>query len=440
MYKNYENRVKSFILDMINPDNKILINDISEKIETSRSKLMNENPPDKKPFIFKGYTTEKDRIGQKLKKISYLHNFHDYDLNNNKKNKYLYLSPIHKDKKNFSCDNSSINNFHKKIPFQKDIKKLIPKVKLERIKDSERKFDATNTKNAKPPKRNIYSQIKSINDFNILNEKNNFSEIINDTKKLFEINNNKLSSPITQKKTFPIKNKNIIKKFYSIPKNNNGFQKTFLKNNNINKENKEMIKTHHNKMHFKAAEEIAENNLDNKNIKKSYLFILPNLLKRNYNLKTKKYSINQDKDCLKKDEKDQKEIDYANFYYRNPLKKIEKYNPELINEVSKIAFKSTKKENKNKVKENKIFNEENNRYNSIRDLNEEYEIQIGGKIFNKINEFNLIANKILKLCKVYNNKSKYNNSYLKVGDGKTMITQGLSINKFEKKYGLNKYI
>ena len=94
MYKNYENRVKSFILDMINPDNKILINDISEKIETSRSKLMNENPPDKKPFIFKGYTTEKDRIGQKLKKISYLHNFHDYDLNNNK---YLYLSPIHKD-------------------------------------------------------------------------------------------------------------------------------------------------------------------------------------------------------------------------------------------------------------------------------------------------------------------------------------------------------
>ena len=74
----------------------------------------------------------------------------------------------------------------------------------------------------------------------------------------------------------------------------------------------------------------------------------------------------------------------------------------------------------------------------IHNLKEDNEIEIDGKTFSKANQFDLIANKILKLCNVYKNKSLHNNNNLKARSGKTMITQGMSINKFEKKYGLNK--
>ena len=418
MYKNYENRVKNFILDMANPDKKIIIKDISEKIETSRSKLMSENLIDKKPLIFKGYKTEKDRIKQKLQNDIYLHNLHDYNLNSNKKNNYIHFSPIHNIKQNLSYNNYTIKHSPKILS-----KKGIQKIKLEPIKNFERIFNRSSKK-----RKNLKKLFIKKND-NLLNEKNNFSDIMRDTKKEYENNNIKKisSSMIKKRKLSIIKNKNNGNKFY-IRKNNHEFQKTFI-HKNINK--KDMPLYNNSKFHFKAAEEIAENNLTNKSLKNNYLFVIPHLFKNKY-LKTNNNKLNKDIEFGKIAEKEEKKEYLENLIYSNPLKKIEKYNPKFIEELSKIAFKNVK------YKDNKRYNQKNNnkKYNLIKNLSEEFEIHLDGKAFNKNNEFYLIANKILKLCKVYNNKSTHNNSYLKARNGKTMITQGLSINKFEKKYGL----
>ena len=41
------------------------------------------------------------------------------------------------------------------------------------------------------------------------------------------------------------------------------------------------------------------------------------------------------------------------------------------------------------------------------------------------------------MCNVYKKKSKYNNTKLVKGNGKYMVTKGLSLNQFEKKYNLS---
>ena len=66
MYKNYEKRVKDFITEMTNPLSQIVINDITEKVNNCREELMNESKM-QKPFIFKGYLSEQDRINDAVK-------------------------------------------------------------------------------------------------------------------------------------------------------------------------------------------------------------------------------------------------------------------------------------------------------------------------------------------------------------------------------------
>ena len=69
-------------------------------------------------------------------------------------------------------------------------------------------------------------------------------------------------------------------------------------------------------------------------------------------------------------------------------------------------------------------------------LIDENNVLINGEIYYKDSQFDIIADKVLKSCKVYSYKSKHNNSRLKKGEGKTMITRGMSVKQFEKKYNL----
>ena len=77
MYRNYENRVKEFVLDMTNPHSIIEHKDVTEKITNTREELMNEqfadDPEKKKPLVFRGYLTEEDRIRKKIKNNKYLY-------------------------------------------------------------------------------------------------------------------------------------------------------------------------------------------------------------------------------------------------------------------------------------------------------------------------------------------------------------------------------
>ena len=60
--------------------------DITEKVQNTRMELMNERES-KKPFIFKGYITEADRINDTIKRNKYLYFCKDYDQILNKKKK-----------------------------------------------------------------------------------------------------------------------------------------------------------------------------------------------------------------------------------------------------------------------------------------------------------------------------------------------------------------
>ena len=77
MYKNYEKRVKDFITEMVNPSSQIVIKDITEKVINCRQELMNESDL-QKPFIFKGYITEQDRINDTVKNNKLLFNLPDF--------------------------------------------------------------------------------------------------------------------------------------------------------------------------------------------------------------------------------------------------------------------------------------------------------------------------------------------------------------------------
>ena len=83
MYKNYEKRVKDFVIDMTNPESIIEHKDITEKITNTRTELINEqfanNPEKNRPLVFRGYISEADRIRDVIKNHKYLYYLPDYE-------------------------------------------------------------------------------------------------------------------------------------------------------------------------------------------------------------------------------------------------------------------------------------------------------------------------------------------------------------------------
>lgn len=56
--------------------------------------------------------------------------------------------------------------------------------------------------------------------------------------------------------------------------------------------------------------------------------------------------------------------------------------------------------------------------------------------YNVENQIDVIASKILNKCNITKEKNENNNKRLKSGQGKLMITNGMSINEFERKIGI----
>ena len=75
---------------MTHPGNEIVVQD-NTKVESCREDLMKESKIPK-PFIFKGYKTEKDRIEDTVRNNRYLYNLPDYvDVKQKKKEKQNVL-------------------------------------------------------------------------------------------------------------------------------------------------------------------------------------------------------------------------------------------------------------------------------------------------------------------------------------------------------------
>ena len=101
MYRNYEKRVKDFVIDMTNPESIIEHKDITEKVINTRAELINErfadNPEKNRPLVFRGYISEADRIKDVIKQNKYLYYLPDYEKIKQERKKMKALS---KDGKN----------------------------------------------------------------------------------------------------------------------------------------------------------------------------------------------------------------------------------------------------------------------------------------------------------------------------------------------------
>ena len=498
MYKNYEKRVKDFITEMTNPLSQIVINDITEKVNNCRQELMNESKM-QKPFIFKGYLTEQDRINDTVKNNRLLYNLPDYpevkknkstskDKENssseppkinfhiyeNEKSKTISNTPIKEINTNLSLDSS--NNKDKKDPMKytykrrmsitekNQIKALIkkdsilqPQMRFTARTDLERVYDVLNGDYIKHNEREIIErQLKHINLYNYKKPK----ELLKGDKSDNSFNDEVIEEKIKGEKS-PVKDTKKSKNIKNIygPSNiyyeiRNNDRKSWARKDNLNTEARGLLSSYHFKTHFKATEEIAEYKSNNKNNLKESCFLLPHLLPKNYE---KNLSNNN---SVNKSVKIKKAFDYSKLEDTRKLFKFdEEHQKDEIDEkkdeggyngVNNPILKDNKMDvdpHSLKVLSRLAFKpvlNDNENLNS----NENSDVNILNSIkdidYNKnknddvnVSNLNQVAKKILNECNVYTQKSKFNNSSHKSKGGKTMITKGMTIEEFENKYNFN---
>ena len=145
----------------------------------------------------------------------------------------------------------------------------------------------------------------------------------------------------------------------------------------------------------------------------------------------------EDNNCKENDDL----INYDNYNKNeNPynFKRNETFDPASLKALSNIAFgKDSIIRGDNAIVEQYIPIGKKNKYYHKRKLVDENSVLIDGKILFKDSQFDVIANKVLKICNVYKKKSRNNDNNLKKRNGKLMVTKGLSVEQFEKKYNFS---
>ena len=461
MYKNYEKRVKNFIIEMNDPETKIEIKEYEERINNPKTDMSKEREI-QKPFIFKGYTTEEDRIKDSIKRNRYLFNLPDYDdeVNNSNKKEKTEIN----EKPQINYFNKDGKSFYKKVNKKVNVnrKNLISKAEQNKYKyilkndliiqpemrfkprtDLERVYDMINGYKYGLAKRDILDkQLKNVG----LNKYQNSNELKRRILKKININNSPSESENESDNDKTNTNSEIHKlkqnknsRLYYNPKSVDYKDKPWMKRTDLNADAYKILDSYHYKTHFKAAEEIAENKMKivNKNKKNKYCLLLPNLFqnKSTANLEdlNSTYNNNKTNDLFLKLNDEIENISKIKYdKNKNPFKKKEIFEESKIKLLGDIAFnqgnQGNNKEDDNFIDENRLLFDKN--------VDEE-NIMVDNHVYNKKNQFELITNKILDKCNIYNHKSKFNNTKLKKRNGKLMFTRGLSINQFEEKYGFN---
>ena len=507
MYKNYENRVKDFIIDMNNPETKIEIKDYEGRINNPKTE-MSKDKELQKPFIFKGYTTEADRIKDSIKRNRYLYNLPDYDdiLNkdhlkkkvNNTLLEYNITNPNDRiiNQKLYANKRQSIRGLSEsEVNKYKYILKndliIQPEMRFKPRTDLERLYDIINEKkcgHAEREKKFLDKQLKNLD----LYKYKNTHELKKKLKESINLNNS-FDKNISYSNKHEIYDDNKKNKLYYNPESHNNKLKPWIKRDDLNVDANKILTSYHYKTHFKAAKEVASNkvnskdknyidiNISNENNnnnsthlnsnnsskinkndkKKPSCLLLPNLFKKRYYINKsvtecnnllkntifdKKNKSNHnliDININQNDDENLHHFDIDNFindYYKknkNPFKRKIYYDQNKIKTLNNIAFQKLnnsddtiiKEKNSNNLDEIKINN------NNEKTYDDNNHILVGEEKLDKDQQFDIITNKILGSCNILKHKSKYNDTIHKKRDGKLMITNGLSIQEFEKKFG-----
>ena len=517
---------------MANPESKIVVKDISSRITNTREDFLKDTQI-RKPFIFKGYTTEADRIKdvvynnrllfnlpdypdsqesrrEKLRNKSeeIIYNFHiniptryktinsNDDMNNlNSDDRGQNIKNVSKKENESNSNNATKDSFwnHKnkfsslrklseteKNKYNELIKKNLicqPQMRFRARTDLERVYDILNLQRINEKDRQIIEkQLNSVELYKYKKPKELFNiqckKSKNPETKIEDKKYNILPNPIIEeekKEKEKIQKKNLLygkKNLFYEPKNNNS--KLWARKENLNKEARKFLSSYHYKTHFKATEEAQFNVNNSKNKSQSVeqeqkaCLMIPNIFqtennelinKKNKLFNLKHYKIKDNLNYLELDKKEDifnfgedldkdekiKVIDYNKLvkeYQNNPIfdhvQKV-KISADTLRNLSQLAFKKTEKtidsedEEKSEDYEGKDTSRKYDRYMKGNDKK--------NNLIDSVNIHNT-AKYILEECKLYSPKSKFNNSFLKSGTGKSMITKGLSINDFLKKYSL----
>ena len=472
MYRNYEKRVKDFVIDMTNPESIIEHKDITEKITNTRLELINErfadNPEKNRPLVFRGYISEADRIKDVIKKNKYLYYLPDYekikqeqkrlktlsqenniDKSNDKTNISRILNSkyaINNDSTKFILNNPDYSNKNlltKKNTISQPTMRYKPRTDLERV------YDVLNGYNYDQASRDIIErQLKSINLYDYKKNTNALNEGGKEDRRTLK--RPRFLSKSLQRKTKKRKNANSLYKlnhvYYNPDKNS---YKPWQRREDLNTEAYGFLSSYHYKTHFKAAEEIAESNykaINKGNNNSNSVFLLPNLLPKYYKPRTIRTENNmEEKEDPFKFGEDYPSSDYSEDYEDfdknyNPIinKRKTVGDPKAMEILTKIAFRQKKGMGQNDFKtgqeEQKIVRKIKKTGN--KNYTEDNNVIINNKLYYKNTQFDKISHKVLEMCNVYSPKSKFNNTVHKSKGGKTMITKGMTVGEFEKKFNI----
>ena len=470
MYRNYEKRVKDFVIDMTNPESIIEHKDITEKVINTRAELINErfadNPEKNRPLVFRGYISEADRIKDVIKQNKYLYYLPDYEKIKQEKKRLKALSQDNNASKtidqnninrvlnskytlNNDTDRFSINN-PENINASKSSKKntiFQPTMRYKPRTDLERVYDILNGYNYNQASRDIIErQLKSINLYDY--KKNSINEGGKEESRILK--RPRFLSKSLQRKTKKRKNVNSLYKMNHVYYNpDKSSYKPWQRREDLNTEAYGFLSSYHYKTHFKAAEEIAESDYKS-NIKGNNnlnsVFLLPNLLPKYYKPRSIKTENNMEEreDPFKFGEDNsssENSEDYEDFDKNyNPIIHKPKTvgDPKTMEILTKIAFRQKKgtgqMDFKNEQEEQKIVRKIKKTGN--KNYTEDNNVIINNKLYYKNTQFDQISHKILEMCNIYSPKSKFNNTVHKSKGGKTMITKGMTVGEFEKKYNI----
>ena len=200
---------------------------------------------------------------------------------------------------------------------------------------------------------------------------------------------------------------------------------------NKNSEAKKILNELHVKTHFKAVTEMSNNRLLTKTKTLPYL----NKAQRVFNFQDNETNSSKDDEILFQQDNDYK----LNI---NPFKKKETFNDYNENKkqlLQELINKPSLDGNSNDGIYYSSINEISDKYNKgNKNLflygNGNQIIKVNGVSYNTSTQLNQLAKAILNKCNVIHNKSKHNQTSISPGNGKLMITNGLTLKQFESKY------
>ena len=440
------------------PEHIIKVRDLTSKALNSKEELLRSGKM-KKPFIFKGYKTETDRIKDTVKNNKYLYNiFENKESNkkNNEKKEDIFNFNVQNPNKLIRKASIVMSPEQIKYVLKNDVI-IQPQMRFKPRTDLERVYDALNGRYFNGDEKGILKrQLKNIGLFSYEKKKDIIRKVslLNGKDEKFDSNDeeNEEDELMNNKRAYQIKPQILVQedkkedkikkdiygdgKVYFIPKH---FEyKPWIRNKHLNSEAERILKEFHIKTHFKGAEEISENKIvTKKDEKKKNRERIKKKEIRNKRLKDPFYF---EKTHFKEEEPESKYVIYEKN--KNPIthKKSEKYEQSALNILSNLAFKvphefpHSLSETKSSFFKKKV-NDSDEKFNKKK-LIDENNVLINGEIYYKDSQFDIIANKVLQSCHVYSQKSLHNNTRLKKGEGKNMITRGMSVNEFERKYNL----